>query len=219
MRLTEKGLVTADKFVITGRPGTGKSSLLRGLALFAEDLGLAYAAIFMPEVRKGKRRAGFAIESVTFNPQTESTPVKERKKATKITHLTPFVHLIHQAGNLSPSLDIPNRVGRYDVNPRVVGEMVVTPLQAILHTGTISLVFLDEVGPMYLRHPPFLDTLRNLLKAPTSCFITLADGTDPAIQEEIRAHPRVEMFVLTSDNRDALLNTFIAQLVDKAACE
>jgi nucleoside-triphosphatase THEP1 len=203
-----------SKFVVTGRTGIGKSTLLRGLALFAEDLGLSYFAIFTPEVREGKRRAGFAIESVTFDPQHLETPAQEGGSPAKIKRLVPFAHLIQQAGDTSPPVEHPNRVGRYTIDPSVVTDMIITPLQAILHARKIPLVFFDEVGLMYLKHAPFLDTLRNLLKAPVIAFISLTDGTDQAIRDEIRAHPSVETFALTIENRDALLNTFIAQLVD-----
>ncbi len=216
------------KIVVTGRVGSGKSTLLRGLALFAEDLGVSYFAVFTPEVREGKRRAGFALENDNFNHQQAGitgstgftgTPEPAGGQPAKLKRTMPFARLHHLIDNESVPLKNRNRVGRYTIDLDIVRDMIVIPLRAIMHAGKNTLIFLDEVSPMHLKYAPFLATLRELLDSPFLSFITLAEGTDPAIKEEIRNHPKVEMFALTRDNRDALLNTLIAQLVDQAARE
>ncbi len=236
------------KYVVTGRSGSGKSTLLRGLALFAEDLGLPYFAIFTPEVRKGKRRAGFAIETVDFDPQRATSLANGETQSTKISKYKQFSHILALVQHPLPAdtqllepqtteaklaeLKIPEtdaptiqpdeagkRVGRYVVDPSVVRDLIVTPLRSKLNGGHNPLIFVDEVGPMQLTHAPLRDAIRDLLNAKGTAFIALADAVDAAIKDEIREHPNIEMFTLTKENRDALLNTCIAQLVDIAAGE
>ncbi|MGB9838604.1 NTPase [Methanothermobacter sp.] len=113
------------KILITGRPGSGKSTLIERIKDHLELKGLSTGGIFTPEVREGSSRVGFEV-----------VDIKSGRRG-----------LLASVDRMGP------RVGRYGVNVDVVDEIAVPAIMRALRED--DCVLIDEIAPMELKSERF----------------------------------------------------------------
>ncbi len=116
--------------VITGRPGSGKTTLFNALIKEAQSRGIRPAGFSCPEVRVGGRRIGFRIRNIASGEEG-------------------------WLARINGCLGGP-RIGRYHV---CVNDAVRIGVQALEKTGEAGLLGIDELGPMELGIPILRDTV------------------------------------------------------------
>ncbi|ADL59035.1 nucleotide kinase related protein [Methanothermobacter marburgensis str. Marburg] len=113
------------KILITGRPGSGKSTLIERIKDYLELSGLSTGGIFTPEVREGSSRVGFEV-----------VDIKSGRRG-----------LLASVDSRGP------RVGRYGVNVEVIDEIAVPAIMRALKED--DCVLIDEIAPMELKSEGF----------------------------------------------------------------
>jgi nucleoside-triphosphatase len=165
-------MASETALLITGRPGVGKTTLLRRVA---EALaGRRVAGFTTDEIREGGRRVGFRI-------------VPFRGSARVMAHVR------------SPG---PERVGRYGVDVATIDAAAETELAP---DPEIELYLVDEIGKMECLARRFAPAMRALLDSDRRVVASIARGGGGFIAE-VRDRPDVELWELTLENREDLVD-------------
>jgi len=114
------------KYVITGRPGVGKSTLFNTIVDTLKKHGFTVGGIIAPEVREGTLRTGFMIVDIATG---EKTWLARRDYPSTV------------------------KVGAYGVLVDEADRIVVKALEKAIQEA--SVIAVDEVGPMELKLPSF----------------------------------------------------------------
>lgn len=122
------------KYVITGRPGVGKSTLFNRIIQTIRDSGYTVGGVIAPEVREGGVRLGFKIVDLLTG---EETWLARRGYPSDI------------------------RVGSYGVLVHEANRLISVAIQRALDKADVLAI--DEVGPMELRLPSFKPLLLKAL--------------------------------------------------------
>ncbi|MCQ8904506.1 MAG: NTPase [Methanothermobacter sp.] len=113
------------KILITGRPGSGKSTMVGRLRDYLEGKGLSVGGIITPEVRVGGSRWGFEVVDIASGRRA-----------------------------LLASLETEGpRIGRYGVNLAAMDELAVPAIRRSLDEDECLVI--DEIGPMELKSQEF----------------------------------------------------------------
>jgi len=113
------------KILITGRPGSGKSTLIERIKGHMEREGLSVGGILTPEVRSGSSRVGFEVVDIKSGVRGLLASVNTRGP----------------------------RVGRYGVNVDVIDEVAVPAIRRAIRED--DCVIIDEIAPMELKSEEF----------------------------------------------------------------
>ncbi len=124
------------KVVVTGRPGSGKTTLVLRVAEELRRTGEQLSGFTTSEIRRGGRRTGFTVTGIASG--------LERRLAVE--------------GGPGP------RVGRYGVDVSAFEEVAILELESGLELGATLIV--DEIGRMELLSAPFADLLPKVFEAP-----------------------------------------------------
>lgn len=119
------------RIVITGRPGTGKSTLFMNILNTLKTHGYRIAGIHSPEIRSSGYRIGFKF--IDLYDGSSSWLAKK-------------------------NISSPIRIGRYGV---VVNEALDLWKKALENMEKGDVIGIDEIGPMELKLPGFKDDLLN----------------------------------------------------------
>ncbi len=165
--------------LITGRPGVGKTTLIRKWAEEASDLA---GGFYTREIRRDGGRIGFEI--ITFDGDT----VLLAKKSPK------------------PCFEREVRFKHYRVNVGGIEDTAVASLIRARKEGRI--IFADEIGPMECFSEVFRGTIRLLLDDPNARMIGSVVKRPHPFADEVKRHPRVKLIEVTNENRDALARRF-----------
>ncbi len=119
--------------IITGKPGHGKTTLIKRIKDHLTKKGAIVGGIFTPEVREGKRRIGFKIVDI----------------------MTGRDGILAVKGGPGP------RVGPYGVNVNVIKDLGITAIENAIKDADYILI--DEVAPMELKDPNFISKVNEAL--------------------------------------------------------
>ncbi|MCC6013175.1 MAG: NTPase [Candidatus Verstraetearchaeota archaeon] len=124
------------KAFITGRPGVGKSTVLREVITILKNKGWKIGGIFCPEIRKDGRRIGFNIVDIFSN-----------------------------TSGILASINLHNgpRIGRYYVNINDIERIAIPAIKKSLEEADLTVI--DEIGPMELLSHKFHDLVMEILLA------------------------------------------------------
>ena len=125
------------KILLTGKPGVGKTSVLVETIRELEARGLRVGGMVSREVRDGGVRVGFEISDLASG----------RKGW--------LAHVEQQEGP---------QIGKYRVNLKDLVEIGVNAINQAAYDSTISVIAIDEVGPMELCSEDFRNAVRKRLK-------------------------------------------------------
>ncbi|MBC7117639.1 MAG: NTPase [Methanobacteriaceae archaeon] len=112
--------------IITGKPGSGKTTLIKKIKNYLEKKGASIGGIFTPEIREGKKRIGFEIIDIMTNERG----------------------ILAEKGAPGP------RVGSYGVNLETIKRVGIPGIEKAIKSA--DYIIIDEVAPMELKDPNFL---------------------------------------------------------------
>ncbi len=127
--------------LITGRPGVGKTTLIKDSVEFARGLGLSVYGFYTEEIRREGQRVGFLIK------------VLPRGKSGRLAGLGKGPD-----GTFQP-------YGRYKVYVNHFEELVIENLERAQKKA--DLIAIDEIGGMELLSKKFGQTVKRLLRSKT----------------------------------------------------
>lgn len=128
-------LLAAKNILITGRPGSGKSTLINRLITFCHQENQPLGGISTPEIRVSGKREGFWIINLISG--------EKGRMATRGANVPPFV-------------------GRYSVDLEVIDRIGVRAIQQAIKND-ISVIFIDEIGKMELLSSKFCEIIEQAL--------------------------------------------------------
>lgn len=121
------------KVFVTGMPGSGKSTLVMSVA---EKLGVKYAGLVTPDIRKGKRRTGFKMVDLQSGKEIVMASVDFKGKG----------------------------IGRYGVDIEGIDKMVEN-LKKTIENPEVKLIVIDEIGPMEMLSGVFRDFVQKVMES------------------------------------------------------
>jgi nucleoside-triphosphatase len=121
------------KVFVTGMPGSGKSTLVMSVA---KKLGVKYAGLVTPDIRKDGRRTGFKMVDLRTGEEIVMASVDFKGKS----------------------------IGRYGVNIEGINEMV-RNLEKEIENPWMKVVVIDEIGPMEMLADVFEDVVKKVMKS------------------------------------------------------
>ncbi len=127
------GVVRSLKVALTGKPGSGKSTVVRRVSEVLQSRGWKVGGMVSPETRVGGQRSGFEIVDL----------------------LTGRKGLL---ATLSPGGP---RVGRYFVKVADIDEIGVAAIKSSLALADLTVI--DEIGPMELKSQGFRECIEEAL--------------------------------------------------------
>ncbi len=129
-------------FLITGRPGVGKTTLVKRIAEALYDK-YSIAGFITQEVREAGVRVGFKIMTI-------EKVLGKNGEEDWLAHVSMF------RGN--------PKIGKYNVNIEAIDYIGIKTLEKALKEN-IELVIIDEIGPMELLSKKFLPTVEKVLNS------------------------------------------------------
>ena len=179
---------SVKNLLITGRPGIGKTTVVRGLL---GGLEMSVGGFYTEEIRSGGARVGFRVIDLG-GPQG------------LLAHADPA--RIGSAGR-------PPRVGKYRVDVEEFERVGLGALERALSASDV--VVIDEIGKMELLSLRFRETVRRALDSPKTVLGVIQQRPDPFL-DAIRGRPDVRLITVTLDNRDRLPSDLLAELTSGA---
>ncbi|MGE5257355.1 MAG: NTPase [Hyphomicrobiales bacterium] len=168
----------ATKLLITGPPGTGKTTLFKKLA--AELGSWRPVGFYTEEIRAGGVRKGFGLRSLDG-------------RAGVLAH-------VDFAGR--------SRVGKYGVDVAGFDGFLA---EIAFPNPEAGLVMVDEIGKMECLSRRFQQVIRGILDSERLLIATIAQHGGGLI-EEIKRRRDVRIYALTAQNRDAMVQTLLAEV-------
>jgi nucleoside-triphosphatase len=168
--------------LLTGRPGCGKTTVIRAVAQELGRRGVRLFGFWTDEIREKGRRVGFSIELVSG------------EKAV----------MAHENFSGGP------RVSRYGVNVSTVDSLAAAELERAAAAAP-CVVCVDEIGKMELCSRRFRDALSRLLDSGAVVAATIIQAPHP-YADRIKQRPDVELLSVTLENRTTLPALLIDRL-------
>ena len=130
--------------LITGRPGSGKSTVIENVLMKLKEAGLKAGGFITPEIRVNGKRQGFKIVNILTG---EEAIMADRSNKGKY------------------------RIGRYSVYLNVIDRYGVESLYQALENADI--IVMDEIGKMELLSPRFRKAVSDALNSPKKVLGTI----------------------------------------------
>ncbi|MEM0439999.1 MAG: NTPase [Candidatus Caldarchaeum sp.] len=157
---------------LTGRPGIGKTTAFVKIVELLRKDGVNVAGFYSREVRERGLRVGFEmVDLVSGNVSTLAWVGEGRGP----------------------------RVGKYVVNVFNVGNMS-KHMREQLETD-VEVIAVDEIGPMELTAPQFVETVFEILNADKLSLFTVHYAAKHAVVEAVKRHAGSHLYELTLENR------------------
>jgi nucleoside-triphosphatase len=171
-------------FIITGAPGTGKTTVLQKVVDTIKDRGISVGGMVSREVRKTGVRVGFEILDYTSGRQG---------------------WLAHINQNAGP------QVGKYRVN---LQDLEAIGAQAIVEAvEKCQIIAIDEIGPMELYSEKFKQAVGLAFESGKLVLaIVHAKATDSLVTSA-KQRQDAEIYTVTGTNRDTLHEEIIKAIL------
>jgi len=176
----------ARKILLTGRPGVGKTTLLIETIRELEDRGLKVGGMVSREVRDGSVRVGFEISDLASG------------------HKGWLAHVEQPEGP---------QIGKYRVNLEDLVGIGVNAINRAAADSTISIIAIDEIGPMELCSEDFRKAVEKAVEAEKPLIGTIHYKVRSTLIEQIRSRSDVKILEITYDNRSYLKKEILNELL------
>ena len=170
-----------NNFLVTGRPGSGKTSVIENAIKILQGHGLKPGGLYCPEIREGAARLGFKIIDLMTGEERILAHVDQR--------------------------DGP-QVSRYRVNVKNVDEMSEAAIGRALREA--DFVVIDEIAPMEMYSEGFKRAVAAALDSAKPLLAIIHQRTTTGFIGDVKAHKDVKIFEVVPDNR-ARLPTQLAE--------
>lgn len=173
-------------FLVTGRPGSGKTRVIQAAVELLRKRGLKPGGIYCPEIRERGQRLGFKIVDLATG--------EER-----------ILAHVHQPSG--------PQVSKYRVNVANVDELSERAMAKALQEADFLVV--DEIAPMELHSEGFKRWVLAALDSPKPLLAVIHQRTRTGFIGEIKRRADVELLEVTPSSRTGLPEK-LAELVTKA---
>ncbi|RLE75205.1 MAG: NTPase [Thermoprotei archaeon] len=174
----------APKILVTGRPGIGKTTVVRRVAELCSRAGLKAGGMVTYEVREGGRRVGFKILDLMTGEEG-------------------VLAWVGLPGRL--------RVGRYTVSLEGLEGVGVRAIRRALEGADV--VIIDEIGPMELYSEEFKRAVEDALASDKPVVATIHVRADRyPFCRRVKSTPGVKVYTVTLSNRNALPRVIFSEL-------
>ncbi len=160
--------------VLTGRPGSGKTTVVRRTVATLVGHGVRVAGFLTDEVRERGTRVGFDLVVLTPDGRDADR------------------HPLARVGAVSPVT-----VGRYGIDVAAVSDA----LPALSGPGDVVVV--DEVAPMELKAPGFVAAIASAVTGSRPLLATVHERAG-GMATQLRQDPRLHLLKVTPHTRDTL---------------
>ncbi len=161
---------------MTGKPGIGKSTIIREVIIRLKAEGIAVGGMLTSDIHEGGRRVGFSIEDISTNEKGILAHVQ-----------------LHQHG---PT------VGKYTVNLTDLDAIGAHSINNALTQSEPSIIIIDEIGPMELKSRRFIDAVEAAMKSDKHLIVSVHQRSEHGLVRRIKS--TFEILEVTAENRDEL---------------
>ncbi len=175
-----------NNFLITGRPGSGKTSVIEGAISILRAQGLRAGGIYCPEIREGDVRLGFKIVDLMTGEGRILAHVGQREGP---------------------------QVSKYRVNVENVDELSETAIERALQGA--DFVVIDEIAPMETYSEGFKRSVLDALDSPKPLLAVIHQRTKSGFIGGVKARDDIKIFEAMPDAQ-ARLSEQLAELVAEA---
>jgi len=175
----------AKHILLTGRPGCGKTTVIRSVVQELTRRGVRVFGFWTDEIREKGRRVGFSIELVSG------------EKAI----------MAHENFSGGP------RVSRYCVDVAAVDRLAAAELERAAAAAR-CVVCVDEIGKMELCSQRFHEALAKLLDSGAVVAAAIIQAPHPHA-DRIKERPDVELLRVTAENRASLPALLVDRLINQ----
>lgn len=172
-----------NNFLITGRPGSGKTSVIEGAVELLRGRGFKAGGLYCPEIREHGERLGFKMVDLITG--------EERVLA----------HVDQPAGP---------QVSKYRVNVANVDAMSEASIGRALREA--DFVVIDEIAPMEVHSEGFRRAVLAALDSPKPLLAVIHQRTSTGFIGAVKSRPDVGIIEVAPGNR-AKLPSQLAELV------
>ncbi len=151
-------MTRTSKFLIRGRPGSGKSTALNLIEERLRDLGVRVAGIKTPEVRLEGRRIGFKVVDISTGDSAMFASISLRSQ---------------------------HRVGRYGVDLSLFESVAIPALTTGLKEADVILI--DEIGKMELLSKDFTEIVGKIWESSKAAVGTVPVSRLPLVERLVKS--------------------------------
>lgn len=160
---------------ITGSPGSGKTSVLLKVVEALKARGYSVGGMISREVRSCGTRVGFEVLDISYGTRGWLAHVNRRQGP---------------------------RVGRYRVNLEDLNDIGAGAIFKAVES--FDVVVIDEIGPMELHSGRFKEAVKRAVESGKLVIGTFHWKVRDKLIEEVKAREDVEIYRVTSENRENL---------------
>lgn len=170
---------------VTGRPGIGKSSVVKMAMEKLKNMGYGAGGVFCPEIRKSGVRTGFEIIDLTTNKRGILAHVNQREGP---------------------------QISRYRVNLHDLAEIGGKAILDAIEKA--DFIVIDEVGPMELFSEEFRSAIMKAVESPKPVLGVIHWKMQDPLVDLIRSRGDVKIYEVTFENRENLGEKIAAEIVE-----
>lgn len=164
-----------NNFLITGSPGSGKTTVIENVVSSLLERGLEVGGIYCPEIRVGGVRRGFEIVDV----MTDESRI--------------LAHVDREKGP---------RVSKYRVDVSNVDALSKSAISRALSEADFLVI--DEIAPMEVHSGEFRRHVRRALDSEKPLVAVIHKRSKSGFIGEVKSRDDSKIFELTEKNRDEL---------------
>jgi nucleoside-triphosphatase len=169
---------------LTGEPGCGKTTAIKNIIQILRSQGLRVGGMVSGEIRENGLRVGFSLEDI-------------------LTHATGILaHIDQKEGP---------HVGKYRVKLDDLASVGVAAIKRAVKEADVIVV--DELGPMELTSPVFIQTVQDTIVTPKHLLGTIHKRASHPLVMEIKSDPRFQILDVTSQNRDRIPGEVVGKIL------
>jgi len=164
-----------NNFLVTGLPGSGKTSVIKKAVEILQGRGLVAGGIYCPEIRQGGVRIGFEIIDVMTGEKRI------------------LAHVNQPEGP---------QVSKYRVNLKSVDELSGVAVGRAIKEA--DFVVIDEIAPMEIYSDGFRRAVQSALDSPKPLLAAIHQRTTAGFIGSVKARPDVKILEVTMETRTRL---------------
>lgn len=169
------GSIQKKVWLLTGDPGSGKTTLISKVVFAVRSEGFTVGGMTTKEIKEKGERIGFEILDIASLRRGILASINQ---------------------SFGP------RVGKYKVNLKDMAEIGAKAIENAVESS--DLIICDEIGPMELFSPEFRRTVQKITLSSKPVLGSIHKRSVDPLVEEIRTSPNIEIIEIMLENREAV---------------